>query len=273
MSDISSPTTNPQSFHHDDEHEHAHAKTPFGIVATCIILAVACAILGYSVAQRSTTISDLRTQLNQATSEITQLKTDGDQAKSQANGLKSQLDASAAQVSGLKGQLDQAQSQRTAIQAQLDKAKTDQSALQRQLDTDKTQIADVQGQLGQANDRVSAISKERDDAKAQAADLRSQLEKAQADASKPQAAAQSARTLPIATEFKKSFWGSTFVLHVTNVNADPVKVNITVTGAGSRPPVSTTINSGAAFDVKDLPAGANVVIAGDGFESVSLTAR
>jgi hypothetical protein len=270
MSDITSPTTNPQSFHHDEEHEqgHGHAKTPFGMTAACVILAVGCAVLGYTVKERSATASDLRTQLNQASSEVTQLKSDGDKANALAAGLKSQLDASQSQASGLKSQLEQAQVQKSAVQSQLDKAVSERSALQRQLDGDKAQFADVQGQLGQANDKLAALSKERDQARQETADLRSQMEKAQADAAKPQAAAQ--KDLPVTTEFKKAFFGSSYVLHVTNPGANPIKVSITVSG---KEPVPATINGGATFEVKDLPAGANVVIGGEGYNNVYLSAR
>jgi septal ring factor EnvC (AmiA/AmiB activator) len=273
MSDVSSHTTNPPSIHHDEEHEHGHdhAKTPFGMIAACAVLAAATIALTFSVHDRNGVVADLRTQLNQATSEITGLKADADKANTTASGLKSQLDGAQGQLADFKSQLDQAQSQKSAAQTQLTKVQGERSALQRQVDGDKAQLADSQAQLGQANDRVAGLGKELDQAKSQAADLQSQLAKAQGDLAAVQAPAQRVQNMPISTEFKKSFLGSKYTLLLTNLNPDPLSVSITV--AGRDAPVAATIKSGATFDVDGLAAGTNVVIAGANYASVNLTAR
>jgi septal ring factor EnvC (AmiA/AmiB activator) len=273
MSDISSHITNPPSLHHDEEHEHGrdHAKTPFGMIAACVILAVAAIVLAFSVHERNGLVADLRTQLNQASSDITGLRSDADKANTTATGLKAQLDSAQGQLADFKSQLDQAQSQKSAAQTQLTKVESERSALQRQVDSDKAQLADSQSQLGQANDKVSGLSKELDQAKSQSADMQAQLAKAQGDLTNLQAPAQKAQSMPISTEFKKSFFGSKFTLLVTNLNPDTLNVSITV--AGRNAPVTAAIKSGATFDVDGLAAGTNVVIAGNNYASVNLTAQ
>jgi uncharacterized phage infection (PIP) family protein YhgE len=262
--------TSPPSLHHDEEHEHGHdhAKTPFGAIAACAILAIATIVLAYSVHQGNNAAADLRGQLNQATSEITGLKADVDKANSAAAGLRSQLDSTQGQLADFKSQLGQAQSQKAAAQSQLAKAQDERAAMQRQVDNEKAQLSESQARLDQANNKVSALSKDLDEAKSQSADLRSQLAKAQEQAS---VQAPKLLSMPIATEFKKSFWGSSYTLHVTNLNPDPLVLSITV--AGRNAPIAATIKSGATFDVDGLAAGTSVAIAGGDYASVNLTAR
>jgi flagellar biosynthesis chaperone FliJ len=271
MSDIT--ITNPPSIHHDEEHEHGHdhAKTPFGMIAACVVLAAASIVLAFSVHERNGVVADLRTQLNQATSDLTGLKADSEKANTMASGLKTQLDSAQGQLADFKSQLDQAQSQKSAAQTQLTKIESERSALQRQVDGDKAQLADSQSQLGQANDKIAGLAKELDRAKSQSADLQSQLAKAQGDLAAIQAPAQKVQNMPISTEFKKSFFGSSYTLHVTNLNPDPLNVSITV--AGKNAPVTAAIKSGATFNVDGVAAGSNVVIASGNYASVNLTAR
>jgi septal ring factor EnvC (AmiA/AmiB activator) len=273
MSDASQQATNPPSIHHDDEHEHGHLRTPFGIRATCLVLAIAAIALACMVYQRNALVADVRNQLNQSDSQVTQLKSDLDKAKAASSGLQSQLDGFKSQVADLNSQLDKARGQTTDVQSQLDKALSDRTALQQQVASDKTESADLRAQLTQANDKSAGLIKDLDQSKIREADLQAQLDKAQGAAASLQPKAVAARAMPIATAFKKSFWGGKYTMSVTNLDPGPLALNITVPGGAEVAPISVTIKSGATYEVKDLAPGANIAIAGDGYDSVNLTAH
>ena len=81
------------------------------------------------------------------------------------------------------------------------------------------------------------------------------------------------RPLPLTTEFKKSFWGGAFALQIKNQGFDPLNLDIKITGSDKTPSRSATLESGATLKVEEVAAGAQVVIASNGFESVNVTAQ
>ncbi len=63
-------------------------------------------------------------------------------------------------------------------------------------------------------------------------DLQSRLQKAESDIADLRPLAAKARHMPVSTSFDKSFWSSSFTLHITNFDPQPISVNITVSGPG-----------------------------------------
>ena len=259
----------PSTLHQEDS--HGNAKTPFGLRAACTVLAITAAILAFIVFQRNSLLIESRSQLAQANAEATQTKGDLTGAKAQSASLQAQLDKDKSQQADLSAQMGKLQTDQKALQGQIKTLQDGRSSLQSELTNAKAETTNLQSRLSQSEDRATALSKQLDAANSESADLRSQLDKAQANAAPAQPAAMVARTMPISTSFEKAFMGG-YTLHVSNLDPAALKVTISV-GATDKTPIVTTIASGARFDVKRVAAGSSVVIAGDGYQTVNLTAR
>jgi hypothetical protein len=109
--------------------------------------------------------------------------------------------------------------------------------------------------------------------------LQSKLQKAESDLAKVQPLVLKARNMPVTTSFESSQWGSSFSTHsgftlrINNLNPQPLKVDITVTGAGKTRTQSNTVAVGATVNVEKLAAGESVVIASEGYNPVRLTVQ
>jgi septal ring factor EnvC (AmiA/AmiB activator) len=272
-SQVSAPTPTHVATPNEEREQREHANKSSGIRAACFILAVLAGILGFMLFQANSALSDTKTQLAQAKSDSAQAKADLGKATAQSADLQTQLGKANARSTDLQAQLRKSQGQLSDLQARLEKARSQQSDLQGQLDAAKTQTAGLQTRIGDADNRTAELRRELDSAKAQTADLQSQLARAKSDIARLQPIATKASAMPIATAFKKGFFSSGFTLHITNRNPDPLKVNVAIAGSTKTPPKSATIESGATYDVDDLPAGANVVITSDGYDPVNLTVR
>lgn len=269
-SKVSTPTPSHVPTPNEEREQREHTNKSSGVRAVSFVFVVLAAILGFMLYQANSTLGDTKTQLAQAKSDATQARTDLSKANAQSADLKTQLSKANARSTDLQAQLKSSQGQQSDLQAQLEKAQSQQSGLQTQLNAAKARADRLQARIGEADSRASTLRKELDDAKAQTADLQSQLAKAQA---KLQPLAAKASAMPIATSFKKGFFSSDFTLHITNRSPDPLKVSVAVAGSAKTPPKSATIESGATYDVDDLPAGTNVAITSGGYDPVNLTAR
>jgi septal ring factor EnvC (AmiA/AmiB activator) len=268
MADTTSPVSGPQSAPRD-RHD-THSGSPFAIRATVFILAIAAIVLAYVAYHEKSQLSDTTNQLTQSNTDLTQAKTDVDSGKAQLAALQTKLSAAGAQVSDLQKQLADAQGQGTDFQSKLAKAQAAQADLRSQLDAAKTQSASLQSELSRANDGMADVHKQLDQANARATDLQAQIDKAKSDAANPQPAPVATRALPVAATFEKGFWGDKYTMHVKNQGTDPLPINVTVAGGAVK---SATVQGGATYDLKDLPAGSSVVISSDGFETANLTVK
>jgi len=268
-SETSSQDTSPST----SDEGHKRKGAPFGLLATCVILAVAVVSLGVMISKRNATVTAVNAQLDKANTATTQAKADLSRANDRADELQQQLDAAKNQSSDLQAQLKKAKGQGADLQARLDKATSHGSDLQTQLDQAQANSTESQTQLAKAKEAASGMRKELDQARSQTEDLKAQLTKAQGEIAKMQPLAAKARALPVATTFEKSFWSSGATLHVKNLSSQPLKVEISLAGAANAASKTATIAGGATLDVQDLAAGAHVVIASDGFDPANLTVR
>jgi len=237
-----------------------------------IILAVVAGFLAFKLQHQNTAFADLRTQLDRANSENTAVKAELANANTKSANLQTQLDQAQKQQADLQAQAKKTEELGANLQAELQKAQAD---LKTQQENSQSQLADAQAQFASANDKLTGLRKELTTAKSQIDDLNSQLAKAKEAAAPPQpvAAPPAARALPLTTEFKKSFFGGNFTLHLKNTGPDPLKLNIEVSGSDKTPSKSVTVKGGDTFKLDGLAAGAKVVVASEGFESVTLTAQ
>ena len=261
--------TQPSSLH--DEHGHGHARTRFGMRAACTVLAIIVLLLAYMVSQRNALVALDRGQLAQANAEAVQAKTDLVAARTRAAGLQSQLDQARAQQAETGSQLSRLQTEQKALEEQLRDVRAGRAALESQLTGAGDEAAGLQERLSQAEARSSWLAREVQVADGRTADLKAEFAKARAATSGAVPDAVISRGVPVSTAFDKSFW-SGYTLHVANLKGAPLRVKVTVVGMDTTP-VATTIAGGAAFEVKHLAAGANVIIAGEGYDSLHLTAR
>ncbi len=242
------------------------AGASVGILVACVVLAIVCVYFGTRIRGQNAALADVKAQLAQSISRASEI---------QAN-----LDAAKAQSSGLQAQLANDQGQRSDLQAQLDKAKAQSSGLQAQLASDKGQRSDLQAQLDQVKAQLNRAAQESaayraqlDQARSHAADTQAQLTKAQGDLTRLHPLIVEARQLPLVATFEKSFWDRGFTLHINNSSSAELKLKITISGAEKTYNQMAVIEGGAALNVERLPAGEVVVIASDGFDPLSLTAR
>jgi hypothetical protein len=252
----------------DDRMKHRTASFSFGAIV--LFLVVAAGVLGFKLSQQNTALATARTQLERANSETAGVKADLTKANSKSADLQSQLDKATQAQAGLQAEVKKNQELGTDLQTQLDKARAD---LQSQQEKTKGETEDLQAQLLKANESSTGLRNELAAAKNQANDLKTQLATAKdAMATKPAVAAP-ARALPLTTDLKKSFFGSTFTLKINNSGSEALKLDIDISGSPKTPSKSATIEGGGTLELKDLAAGAKIAIASDGFNPISLTAQ
>jgi len=251
--------------------EAKRPRSPIGIIiAVCVVLAIVIIVFNAKVHHLNATATDAQTQLTQAKAQAAQAQADLDKAKAQSADLQSQLDKAKSQQADLQSQVDQSKNASADLQSQVDKAKSQLADLQSQVDKAKAQSADVQSELDQANSQSAQRLTQLDQAKSQAMDLQSQLNNAQSDIAALRPLAARARHMPVSTSIDKSFWSSSYTLHVTNSYPQPISVNITVSGTGKPRSQSNVIAGGGSIDVEKLSAGDKVVITGDGYDPVNV---
>ena len=266
--------------HHDSSdvlHYHATGEqskrrsAPVALTVIAVLLALSAAALTYKLKQQSTTIADARAQMVQANSNTDVAKAELTAANAKSVNLQAQLEKANRGQADLQAQMKKTEELGVNLQAQLDKAQAD---LKSQQATAQTQSSEFQSQLGLANDSAAGLRKELATAKSQIDDLKGQIAKAQAEVTAPaQAVAAPPKILPLTAEFKKSFFGGNYSLQVKNTGADPLTLDIGITGSDKTPSRSETIQAGGTLKIDGMVAGASVVIKSDGFQPVTLTAK
>jgi len=271
MIDVAPQTSPKPAEHFIPDEKHDRPPTPFVTRAVCIILAILAIALAYAVHQKNAQVADARAQLVQANTATDQVKADLAKANALAVDLRLQLDRAKGLRSDLQSQLAKAQGQQSDLQSQLEKARAN---LQSQQDKAAAQSAGLQAEINQANGGLSRLQKELDQAKGQNEDLSAKLAKAEAGIAKLQPLAVKARVLPVSATIEKvSFWSAGFTMHVRNLNSSPLNVNITIGASGKTPSMSATIEGGGTLNIGNLAAGADVVIASEGYDPAKLTVR
>jgi multidrug efflux pump subunit AcrA (membrane-fusion protein) len=243
-----------------------------GILATCLILAIAAIGLGIKVRHRNSQLADTQKQLAQAKSDTAKAQGELDQSKAQAADLQTQLDKSKAQATDLQSQLDLSKQSVTQVQAQLDKSKAQTADVQAQLDKAKAQSADLHTQLNQATSGSAQLLTQIDQEKIHSMDLQGRLDKAESDLAQLQPLLLKARHMPVTTSFEKTH-GDHFTLHINNLNPQPVTVNVTIAGSGKTRSQSNVIGTASTLNIEKLNAGDSVTVTSDGFDTLNLTAQ
>jgi predicted nucleic acid-binding Zn-ribbon protein len=265
------PATSSQPYDSSPHGENHRSGSSRGILsAVCVVLAIVAIALGVKLHQLTASDAELQAQLTQSKSVNAQAQTDLASAKADSAQLHAQLDKDATQHSDLQSRLDKATAQLTDQQTQLDKAKAQATGLKAQVDKSNAASAALQASVGQANAASADLKRQLDEAKSQSADLQVKLQNAVGDLAKGQALAVKAQALPVTTSIEKSFWGGTLVLHIKNVGAAPIKLEIAVSGGDKPRSESGTVASGDTLNVDKLTAGENAVLSSEGFAPMNV---
>jgi len=252
-------------FAEEEAHSTAHH---LGARITWIALTIITVGLALIAFQRNSALADAQGQLARANTAAAETRADLTKATAQADDLQSQLSQANAHLASAQAQ---ARSEQSDLRSQLDQARTQATALQSQLAQAGTRSAELQARLARANEASSQMSRDLDAAKSEASDAQAQLVAARNEIAQLQPAAAQSRALPVVTSFKRSFWGGTFSLQVTNRNSAPLTIAITASGPKSPAPKSATIDGGSTYGMKGLPKGTNVTITADGYDPLNLT--
>jgi septal ring factor EnvC (AmiA/AmiB activator) len=256
------------------KHEKTGKGPLLGILVTWLLLAVVTIILAVKVHSLDAKLADTQKQLTQAKSDGTAAQAELDKAKAASADLQDQLTKAKAASADLQTQLDQSKEAANQLQAQLDKAKAMAVDQQAQLDKAKAQAADFQSQLNQATAGSQQLLSQLDQDKIQSMDLKSRLQKAESDLAQLQPMLLKVGRMPVATSFEKEKWGHGLILHVNNLQQQPLTVNITIEGPDNNTRrQSNVVGAGGTLNVEKLATGDKVAIASEGFESLNLTAQ
>ena len=254
----------------------------WGLLAACLILAIAAIVLGARSQHLSAQLSDSQAQLAGAKSENTQTVTDLAGAKAACADLQAKLDKANAACTALTAQLDGAKAACGDLQAKLEKGAAENAKLaadtQMQLDKANARAADLQAQLGQAGAKSAQLQAQLSQERVQSLELQSRLQKAEGAIERLQPFADKACRLPITTYFNKSAWSSfggqsTYTLSISVLQPEPLKVDIAITGAGKTVNKSGVIEYGSTFRVERLAVGDTVVISSMGYDPMTLTVK
>jgi hypothetical protein len=258
----------------DPKLDKARKRGPLlGILITWLLLAVITIILAVRVHSLDAKLSNTQKQLDKAKSDGAAAQAELDKAKTAATDLQDQLTKAKSQQADTQTQLDQSKEAVSQLQGQLDKAKAVAVDQQAQLDKAKAQAADFQGQLNQATAGSRQLLSQLDQYKIQSMDLQSRLQKAESDLAQLQPLLLKAGRMPVATSFEKEKWGHGFILHVNNLQQQPLTVNVTIVGPDNTRRQSNVIGAGGTLNVEKLATGDRVTVASDGFESVQTTVQ
>jgi len=268
------------------------AGSVLGILGVCLLLAIVVIVLAAKVHHlnaQAAKNADAQKQPATATPGVPQAQAPGqgqpsvppDKSRAEFLQLQAQLDKAKSQQADLQSQLDKAKAQSAGLQSQLDAAKSQSADLQTQLDTSKAQSTDLQAQIGQAATASAQLRAQLDQAKAQAADEESRLQKTEGELARIQPALLRARRLPITAVFEKIHGGPFevvsaprgFTLHIVNLYLEPLVVDITIAGPDGAHTQTGTIDGGATLNVVKLAAGEKVIVASEGYDSVTLTVQ
>jgi uncharacterized protein YhaN len=255
-----------------------------GILAAFLVLAIVILVLLGKVHRLNARLElgpDNLKELAQAKADAAQAQAELEKARAVPVELQAQLDKAKVQQAALQSQVDQLRSASEQHQLRLDEARAQSADLQAQLDRARVQSTDLQGKLGQAVSRSTQLLAQLDEAKARSTDLQAQLQKARSDIDQLQPVVEKARHMPIKTSFEAvhggpfSIGGSahSFTLHVNNLYLEPLSVNVTISNAAGNRSHSSIIGAGATLNIEKLAAGDSVVIASEGYDSVSVTAE
>jgi DNA repair exonuclease SbcCD ATPase subunit len=250
-----------------------NAGATIGILATCFVLAIALAILATRIHKQNVLLAEMGTQLALSNSRATAIQADLDSAKARASALQAQVADGQSQRTDLQSQLDRAKALAAGLQAQNAKDQGVRSGLQAQLENANAQIASLQAQLAGSQGQRADLQSRLDSARAQSADLQAQLGTAQGDLTKLHPLIVKARQMPLTATFEKSFWDYGFTLHLSNPGTEALKVRITISGSEKTRYEATEIEGGSTVSIGRLPPGEKVVIAGEGYDPLSLTAQ
>jgi multidrug efflux pump subunit AcrA (membrane-fusion protein) len=265
---------------HHDSPEAVHYNLPddriksrgasLGLSLLSIILAISAGGLAFKLRQQDDAVDNLRAQLERANSETAAAQADLTKTGSAMSDLHGLVDKAQKQAADAQAQTKKIEEAGAQTQAQLQQA---QAELQSQQQKSQAQIADLQTRLNRANDSSSGLRNELATVKKQNDDLKALLAKASEKPATPSPAAVAGRTLPLTTEFKKSFFADGFTLTLKNTGSTPLKLDLEIVGSPNTPSKSVTIEGGGTLELKDLAAGATVGIASDGFTPISLKAK
>jgi hypothetical protein len=255
------------------EEKSARTGSSAGIVAICILLALACAYLAARIYTKNAVIAEARVQLAQSNSRNEQIEASLDAATARASALGAQVTLDQKQKADLLAQTAQATAHAAGLEAQLATDKSQLSGIQGQLGQAKAQLAAAQAQLAGAAQDSSALRNQLDQAKAQAAGLQAQAARNQSEMAKLHPLIVEARRLPLVLSFEKSFWDQRYMLHINNPGSATLRLRITISGQDTTRAQVTDIEGGATLNVPSLPAGENVAISSEGFDTLNLTAR
>ena len=255
-----------------DDHD-SRTGSSFGFLGTLLILAIVSIVLGMRVHNQKIALADVRAQLDQASYRASQAQADLGASKAQVSALQALIVNDQGQRADLQSQLDQAKAQSAGLGTQLSRDQAMRADLVSQLDQAKARSVGAESKLEQATSQASDYKNQLDQARTLAADSRMQLEKAQAELALVHPLVVQAHRLPLTTSFEKSFWDQGFMLHISNPGPAALNLRITISGPNGTKARLAAIESGATLSVPSLPPGEKVVIASEGFDPLSLTAR
>jgi len=255
------------------EEKRKNAGTTIGILAICFVLAIALAILATRVHKQGVALADMGAQLALSNSRAASIQADLDSAKARASALQAQVADGQSQREDQQSQLDRAKALAAGLQAQIAKDQGLRSGLQAQLESANAQIASVQAQLASSQGQRADLQSQLDSTRAQSDDLQVQLGRAQGDLTKLHPLIVKAHQLPLTATFEKSYWDYGFTLHLSNPGTEALKVRITISGSEKTRYEATQIEGGSTVSIAHLPPGEKVVIAGEGYDPLSLTAQ
>lgn len=255
------------------ENPDRRTGSSFGFLGTLLILAIVSVVLGTRVHHQKVALAEVRVQLDQANYAASQAQADLGASKAQVSALQALIVNDQGQRADLQSQLEQAKAQSSGLGTQLSREQAARADLQTQLDKARAHSAGVEAQLSRAESQATDYRNQLDEARTLAADSHAQLEKAQADLARVHPLVVQASQLPLTTSFEKSFWDQGFTLHVSNPGPSALTLRITISGPNGTRAQVAAIESRATLSVPGLPPGEKVVIASEGFDPLSLTAR
>jgi septal ring factor EnvC (AmiA/AmiB activator) len=261
------------ALHYGDSGEHTkHRAGSLGYAIVGIILVAAILVLALKLKQEGASLASVQNQLEQTNSDLTAAKASLAASEGKATTLQSQLDQVRRENNDLQTRVKNAEDANATFQTQLSQAKADAQSQQRKL---QTQVDQMEAQVNLADESTARLKQDLTAAQRQNEELKAQLAKAQEAASAATAPMKvaAARPLPLASQFKKSFWGGSFTLELKNQGSAPLNLNLEITGSDKTPSRAATIESGGTFKLSDVAPGAKIVVTGEGFQPMTLTAQ
>jgi chromosome segregation ATPase len=248
----------------------------YTLLGAIVVLAVATLVLALKAQGLSRELSSSQTTALAVRAEFDQAQADLAKAKAGLADLAKEVQAAKTAAADAQGQAERLQSEKAALEATLTREKADHL---RKLDQMRTVAATATGDAANLRAEVAVLQQDNarlsadlDKARTSCTELSTRLGKAEGELAGVQPILARARQLPVATTVTRTatgaFSGHPYTLVVSNLQANPLRMQVTIEGADGTRTFSNRMDANGSMRVEKLAAKDKVTLGCEGYDPI-----